>query len=144
MLRVIVFACFILFYFNLNAAPAVTFIEFTPIAAISNGYSFGISEIKVNKHTIYTISFKKGKDVFAVTPENMLRGYYPDLTFTGLAINSNIIIIGGKEKDFSNKPWIFMFKIQDNKISIADIIVSCIKSIFKQTNNTRKQEVART
>ncbi len=34
MLRVIVFACFILFYFNLNAAPAVTFIEFTPIAAI--------------------------------------------------------------------------------------------------------------
>ncbi|MCI8595994.1 MAG: hypothetical protein HFE35_04140 [Clostridia bacterium] len=29
-------------------------------------------------------------------------------------------------------------------ISIADIIVSCIKSIFKQTNNTRKQEVART
>lgn len=61
MLRVIVFACFILFYFNLNAAPAVTFIEFTPIAAISNGYSFGISEIKVNKHTIYTISFKKEK-----------------------------------------------------------------------------------
>ena len=45
MLRVIVFACFILFYFNLNAAPAVTFIEFTPIAAISNGYSFGFSEI---------------------------------------------------------------------------------------------------
>lgn len=34
MLRVIVFACFILFYFNLNAAPAVTFIEFTPIAAV--------------------------------------------------------------------------------------------------------------
>ena len=29
-------------------------------------------------------------------------------------------------------------------ISIVDIIVSCIKSIFKQTNNTRKQEVART
>ena len=131
MLRVIVFACFILFYFNLNAAPAVTFIEFTPIAAISNGYSFGISEIKVNKHTIYTISFKKGKDVFAVTPENMLRGYYPDLTFTGLAINSNIIIIGGKEKDFSNKPWIFMFKIQDNKISIADIITKATVNEYK-------------
>ena len=55
MLRVIVFACFILFYFNLNAAPAVTFIEFTPIAAISNGYSFGISEIN-SKLYLYSLT----------------------------------------------------------------------------------------
>ena len=40
MLRVIVFAFFMLVSFNLTAAPAVSFIEFTPIAAISDGYSF--------------------------------------------------------------------------------------------------------
>lgn len=131
MLRVIVFAFFMLVSFNLTAAPAVSFIEFTPIAAISDGYSFGISEIKVNKRTIYTVSFKKGKDVFAVTPENMLRGYYPDLTFTGLAINKNTIVIGGKERYSSNEPWIFMFKIQDKKISIADIITKATVNEYK-------------
>ena len=76
-----VICAFLFFLFVANtsfAANVADFIEFTPIAAISDGYSFGISEIKVNKRTIYTVSFKKGKDVFAVTPENMLRGYYPD------------------------------------------------------------------
>ena len=131
MLRIVFFTFFILFSCNLTAAPAVSFIEFTPIAAISDGYSFGISELKVNKRTIYTISFKKGKDVFAVTPENMLRGYYPDLTFTGLAINKNTVVIGGKERYSSNEPWIFMFNIQDNKISIADIITKATVNEYK-------------
>lgn len=131
MLRVVLFAFFILISFNLTAAPAVSFIEFTPIAAISYGYSFGISELNINKRIIYTISFKKGKDVFAVTPENMLRGYYPDLTFTGLAINKNTVIIGGKERYSSNTPWIFMFKIQDKKISIADIITKATVNEYK-------------
>ena len=66
MLRVVLFAFFILISFNLTAAPAVSFIEFTPIAAISYGYSFGISELNINKRIIYTLSFKKGKDVFAL------------------------------------------------------------------------------
>ena len=131
MLRVVLFAFFILISFNLTAAPAVSFIEFTPIAAISYGYSFGISELNINKRIIYTLSFKKGKDVFAVTPENMLRGYYPDLTFTGLAINKNTVIIGGKERYSSNTPWIFMFKIQDKKISIADIITKATVNEYK-------------
>lgn len=131
MLRVVLFAFFILISFNLTAAPAVSFIEFTPIAAISYGYTFGISELNVNKRTIYTLSFKKGKDVFAVTPENMLRGYYPDLTFTGLAINKNTVIIGGKERYSSNTPWIFMFKIKDKKISIADIITKATVNEYK-------------
>ncbi len=122
MLRFVIFSFFIMIYCNLSAAPAVSFIEFKPIAAISDGYSFGISEIKVNNRTIYTLSFKKGKDIFAVTPENMLLGYYPDLLFTGLAINDNVIVIGGKERYDTNVPWIFMFIIKDKKISIADII----------------------
>ncbi len=131
MLRVVLFAFFILISFNLTAAPAVSFIEFTPIAAISYGYSFGISELNINKRIIHTLSFKKGKDVFAVTPENMLRGYYPDLIFTGLAINKNTVIIGGKERYSSNTPWIFMFKIQDKKISIADIITKASVNEYK-------------
>lgn len=131
MLRIVIFAFFMLVYFNLTAAPVVSFIEFTPIATISDGYSFGISELKVNKRTIYTISFKKGKDIFAVTPENMLRGYYPNLNFTGLAINKNTVIIGGKERYSSNTPWIFMFKIQDKKISIVDIITRATVNEYK-------------
>lgn len=131
MLRIVMFAFFVMVSCDLIAAPAVSFIEFSPIAAISDGYSFGISEIKVNKRTIYTLSFKKGKDVFAVTPENMLRGYYPDLTFTGLAINNDVVIIGGKERYSSNVPWIFMFKIKDSKISILDIITKATVNEYK-------------
>lgn len=122
MLRFVMVVLFMMYSYSLFAAPAVSFVEFTPIAAVFDGYSFGISEIKVNKRTLYTISFKKGKDVFAVTPENMLRGKYPNITFTGLAINEDTVIIGGKERYSTNIPWIFMFKISDNKISVADII----------------------
>lgn len=122
MLRFAFFALLVMFSSNAPASPAVNFIEFTPIAAVSDGYSFGISEIKVNKRTYHTISFKKGKDVFAVTPENMLRGNYPNITFTGLAINGDTIIVGGRERYSTNIPWVFMFKIKDSKISVADII----------------------
>lgn len=123
MLRFVLLIFIMLVSFDtLLAAPAVSFIEFTPIAAISDGYSFGISELKVSKRTVYTISFKKGRNVFAVTPENILRGYYPDLTYTGLAINKDTIIIGGKQKNDTNVPWLFMFNIKNDKISIVDII----------------------
>ncbi len=104
------------------AAPAVIFIEFKPIAAVSHGYSFGISEIMINKRTMYTLSFKKGKNVFAVTPENMLLGKYPELDYTGLAIDKNIAIIGGKESDKNGTSWVFMFDISKDKVKLLDII----------------------
>lgn len=131
MLRFFLFLFFMTVSCNLIAAPAVSFIEFSPIAAITDGYSFGISEIKVNNNTIYTLSFKKGRDVFVVTPENMIRGYYPDIKYTGLAINNNTIIIGGKERYSENAPWVFMFKIQDKKISIVDIISKATVNEYK-------------
>ncbi len=131
MLRFPLLFFFILLSCNAVALPVVSFIEFTPIASVPHNYSFGISEIKVHEKIVYAISFKRGKDVFAITPENMIKGYYPNIEFTGLSINDNIIVLGGKEKNIANNknmqktqdiPWLFMFKVQENKISILDII----------------------
>ncbi len=104
------------------AAPVVNFIEFQPIAAVPDGYSFGISEIKIDKRTVYTLSFKKGGNIFALTPENVFKGRYPELYYTGLAINKNIVIIGGKEQNKSNASWVFMFDISKDKVRLLDII----------------------
>lgn len=103
------------------AAPVTNFIEFKPIAAVSNGYTFGVSEVQLNKRTVFPLSFKKGKTVFILTPENMLRGKYPNINFTGLAINKDVVIIGGKEEK-SDASYIFMFNIEKDKVSLLDII----------------------
>ena len=120
----VIFA-FLFFLFVANtsfAANVADFIEFTPIAAVSNGYAFGTSEIKINNSTFYTLSFKKGKDVFALVPDDMLYGIYPNLEYTGLAINDNMVIVGGKEKSETAYPWVFLFQIQKERVAFLDII----------------------
>lgn len=120
----VIFA-FLFFLFVANtsfAANVADFIEFTPIAAVSNGYAFGTSEIKINNSTFYTLSFKKGKDVFALVPDDMLYGTYPNLEYTGLAINDNVVIVGGKEKSETAYPWVFLFQIQKERVAFLDII----------------------
>ena len=120
----VIFA-FLFFLFVANTSFAATvadFIEFTPIAAVSNGYAFGTSEIKINNSTFYTLSFKKGKDVFALVPDDMLYGTYPNLEYTGLAINDNMVIVGGREKSKTAYPWVFLFQIQKERVAFLDII----------------------
>lgn len=119
------FFAFLFFLFVANTSFAATvadFIEFTPIAAVSNGYTFGTSEIKINKNTFYTLSFKKGRNVFALVPDDMHKGIYPNLEYTALAINGNMVIIGGKEKTKDSIPWIFLFQIQKESIVFLDIL----------------------
>lgn len=119
------FFAFLLVMFVANssfAAPVVDFIEFTPIAAVSDSYDFGTSEIKINNKTFYTLSFKKGKNVFALVPENMLGGIYPVLEYTGLAINNNLIVIGGVEKKTNGSSWVFLFQVQKDRIALLDIL----------------------
>ena len=124
----VIFA-FLFFLFVANtsfAANVADFIEFTPIAAVSNGYAFGTSEIKINNSTFYTLSFKKGKDVFALVPDDMLYGIYPNLEYTGLAINDNMVIVGGREKSKTAYPWVFLFQIQKERVAFLDIISAAI------------------
>ena len=119
------FFAFLSFFLMANisfAAPLVDFIEFTPIAAVSGGYSFGSSEVKINDNTFYTLSFKKGKNVFALVPDDMINGSYPNLEFTGLALKDDLIIIGGREKTNMAFPWVFLFQMEKERVAFLDII----------------------
>lgn len=122
------FFTFLFFLFVVNTSFASTvsadFIEFTPIAAVSNGYAFGTSEIKIDNKTFYTLSFKKGKNVFALVPDDTVKGRYPNLEYTGLAINDNMVVVGGREKTRDSFPWIFLFRIQQEDIAFLDIMSS--------------------
>lgn len=119
------FFAFLLVMFIANtsfANPVVDFIEFTPIAAVSSGYDFGTSEIKIDNKTFYTLSFKKGKNVFALVPEDMIDGVYPILEYTGLAINNSLIIVGGVENKKNGSSWVFLFQVQKDRIALLDIL----------------------
>lgn len=129
------FFIFILFFdLAVYAGYKSVFIEFKPIIAVKNGYNIGTSELQINNRTVYTLSFKKGRNVFFLAPRNVISGYYPALYPKGMVFNEKTVVLGCKDNK-TERDWLLLINTGKDGVKLSDIMVN-----IKDNNTYEKFE----